>query len=1232
MFNTGNPVDSSDPRDLLDNARVLDMLVNGDVEDVLSRLGIRRKTLWGMSESFQDLLSTQKIAFDYQLAQQKQLFTTSMREQKNAWDEQMDDQKDEFIDLLTSSGYSWLDDYIDGPVTFLNRSQVTVYQGIAYRLAASTPVGFTTTGTGAASWANDKSKLVAIGDNDIRQQVQYQLGKWLPSAAALMLSEEDASAIYVRGFYGVNDGGAGTWLATGVIITGNAGKHIPSTAKIYNKNGVEYSLDISSGVINVLANGLKPYTYAQCRDETTDDYVCAAEAHNGIISLLPPAVYMSNNEESYTGGRRLKINFPSVRTRYGKTYFRKASGVCVNGNNARLILCAGPSTKFSATGVRIDGFSHGYNEVKEKWEAVNSSLYWGSLSLQDYKLQDVILIGDHNSITKKASACSGGVGNMTLNPEGEIVSGVYVKDFNWDRVAMPAQVEATYFNQQGHAFDNNTLDYRYITDFMKDSSGNPVRAGNFNRVTETNCKYESGRRGVYRNACDWTTLVNCEVMNRRAWRQSGNVDGTIPEYIAVCTGTAMHVSGGYWGPAAAKDYNARLGVVFGTAQNHVFSGVYTEWAYNFYTVSRWGFNGKASRLFSLHLDCVSTYKDDARNYCMLRFEGGCFGKIDDAGNYVYPDGFAHFDTPNGLSGLSLNSPVRDWDAFHHGGYDNKFGPYNWYVAAGTDWDSWRDRPYAREMFNPYGFAINAGPAMALWNNPSPKSEIGIWIQDPSGNFDPQRVYAWITAAGQESSENTDTALYKAQAELWVDFNNGYKLLKITNKRLSAWDGVFTYQRNCGIYFDVPADGSTPIVVKAIEAYTGGIPVFPNGCGNYVPESPATGVLSTVTNVVGAGFSIGGGIFMPGDRVGPWVHARRTKSAYRLVPTLSPGATNDSRIVKSGITLEAAFKKAFTATITAVNSNATTIISIPADTVPYVAVGIPVYVTGGSSSSVTGIIHLIKRLMNADGTLTNTYLAQGSLGTVGDALTVDQSQLAAYDFNNDRTFGDVTATSLTLSGVSVAAAHRSTVSAGIGRGGSTGAKALELYPNGGESYTQRVVAISGTRMSLETGGNLSVDGSTFPNADGTLALGKPEARWSQLSVLNSASATSDETHKTRPRPDTEAEISAFYEIGRLPGTWQWLDKYMAEGDDARLHSGPTVQAAIAVMDKYGLDWRMYAAFCYDEIPAQDAIIEEWPDEWEVVPGTPAELDEEGNVATAEVPETRVLIRAAGSRII
>ncbi|HBQ2564306.1 TPA: tail fiber domain-containing protein, partial [Klebsiella pneumoniae] len=279
------------------------------------------------------------------------------------------------------------------------------------------------------------------------------------------------------------------------------------------------------------------------------------------------------------------------------------------------------------------------------------------------------------------------------------------------------------------------------------------------------------------------------------------------------------------------------------------------------------------------------------------------------------------------------------------------------------------------------------------------------------------------------------------------------------------------------------------------------------------------------------------------------------------------------------------------------------------------------------------VRLIKRLLNSDGTLSPRYLVQGTIGAVGDTLTIDQAQIPAYTFYNDRNFNAVTATSVTISGVSVANSHRSTYSSAIGYGGAAGSKAQEFYANGGTAYTQRIIAVTAAVMRFETGGNLAVDGNLYPTADGTYSLGTPSGgRWSQVFASNSVIGTSDETHKTRPRADTPAETDAYYEIGQLPGVWQWLEKYMVEGDDARLHSGPTVQAAIAVMDKYGLDWREYSAFCYDEWDAQDAIIETWDDEWEVIPGTPAELDEEGNVVVEAVPETRTLIRSAGSNVI
>ena len=57
------------------------------------------------------------------------------------------------------------------------------------------------------------------------------------------------------------------------------------------------------------------------------------------------------------------------------------------------------------------------------------------------------------------------------------------------------------------------------------------------------------------------------------------------------------------------------------------SQAYNEWTYNFYTVSRWGFIGKASRLLACILT-QSAYKDNFTEYSNVRFERGCFPSVD----------------------------------------------------------------------------------------------------------------------------------------------------------------------------------------------------------------------------------------------------------------------------------------------------------------------------------------------------------------------------------------------------------------------------------------------------------------------------------------------------------------------------------------------------------------------------------------------------------------------------
>lgn len=103
----------------------------------------------------------------------------------------------------------------------------------------------------------------------------------------------------------------------------------------------------------------------------------------------------------------------------------------------------------------------------------------------------------------------------------------------------------------------------------------------------------------------------------------------------------------------------------------------------------------------------------------------------------------------------------------------------------------------------------------------------------------------------------------------------------------------------------------------------------------------------------------------------------------------------------------------------------------------------------------------------------------------------------------------------------------------------------------------------------------------PKTDNLISNGTTNLRWSQVYAVNSVISTSNKKKKTNLRQISLAETGAFYEIGKLDSVWQWLAKYSSEKGDARLHSGPTVQDAIRVMRKHGLDWTKYSAFCYDK---------------------------------------------------
>ncbi|MED5615112.1 tail fiber domain-containing protein [Janthinobacterium sp. P210005] len=151
------------------------------------------------------------------------------------------------------------------------------------------------------------------------------------------------------------------------------------------------------------------------------------------------------------------------------------------------------------------------------------------------------------------------------------------------------------------------------------------------------------------------------------------------------------------------------------------------------------------------------------------------------------------------------------------------------------------------------------------------------------------------------------------------------------------------------------------------------------------------------------------------------------------------------------------------------------------------------------------------------------------------------------------------------------------------------------------------------------------GQIFPSVDGTTALGGASQRWSVVFSSTGAINTSDATLKTPIRPMLENEIAAAIEIADSIGTYKWLESIQAKGADARRHVGLTVQGAIAVMEKNGLDPFEYGFICYDQ----------WEEELgyrAAIPAQPDVVDADGAVIvpqTDAVEASQVVIKEAGS---
>lgn len=131
-YNTNNPLGSKDPKDLYDNATNFDLYSNGPDPMYPNRFGAFKLSIEGMNQQFNDAQTGRQTEFDQ---------------------------------FLADSAFVFIGDYGAG-LNFTSRSQYMIRDGIAYRLAPSATLPYTTTG----NWALEAVNFTPISSDDILRQ------------------------------------------------------------------------------------------------------------------------------------------------------------------------------------------------------------------------------------------------------------------------------------------------------------------------------------------------------------------------------------------------------------------------------------------------------------------------------------------------------------------------------------------------------------------------------------------------------------------------------------------------------------------------------------------------------------------------------------------------------------------------------------------------------------------------------------------------------------------------------------------------------------------------------------------------------------------------------------------------------------------------------------------------------------------------------------------------------
>lgn len=1035
----------------------------------------------------------------------------------------------------------------------------------------------------------------------ILPQGMTDVGYWLPSAVSLMGASTELTPIGVRGFYRAQDGGAGVWVKTGNVDLSLAGKHFPASAVLYTAEGVEYRLKVESGdTVDARANGLRAIDEGTSVDDQTEDFTCVAEAVNGITGLVKTMV---NDEDLKT---YLKVVIPAVGTlRQGKSAIKAYSRLTLDFQQCSVYTRPSPLNRQEVTGVYMNAIERGIEDIQYISNLFSGATSYSNMTLSDFHIIGGRFYGDHKT-TLGVAECSTGTGILTYNMENSTLNGCWFQDYAVGRQYVRT-VPGYYYNNLGQ---------KVLGTLVPEVATSGI--GSYEGVHESDVTSYGLRYLHLRTVSNWGRFDKCKFGTYANWASSP--DGSQFDYFIENWGAGVVFTSGV---IEANNMNAGplKGYVLDSARGVCVLGLYYENA----TAPGWVISKPANSFYyrgnGLHLDNLgSYYLTNSRGQPLVAFEEGFFGSYNANGEYERGGWETYYNYFAGPNTWAVGSPTPDLGAFPHGVYDFKFGTYGiHYSGSVPDVDSVRDTLWGNEFLSPYGLQVNSGTLLLPMANPAHQSNIVVWFKDLTGNFDVHNLsVGWNDNNNAEDGSSVN--LYQTYGVRLFDYRNGYKAALIPYVNPRATDSrMYT---SAGNKLRIVVDSSAPIILKAVQAFVGGVPIFPSKAPEYVPRTQADRVWGTMNSgdtSSGAyyGSRVGGGIFKPGDVVtafSPFANADlRAPAKYQDISS-TYGINTETRTITGGAAWGAGLSGAtFNLTITAVDSgNSWTTVQVPTGNLPHVICGLPLNVTANSSGGSTGFINIIKRVSNGDGTLSNQYVLEGLLGSVGGTLTVSTSSAYTVATGVSRKLTGTTNSFSVSSWLSVVGGDSR-----VGYGAtSAGTRQIRYYYNGTDVSAGMGSAGANTAYITGTGG-ITLNGSILSSI--TYSFGTSSAYPANIYSQNAVTVVSDATRKEGIRELNSAEIKLSSLLAKLFRAYKLKSAIAEKGDAARLHVGTVAQLVIEAFTEAGLDWHQYGVVTYERWDAADEVLD---DDGVVV--TPAR--EAGEIYMVRYDELNALILA------